>query len=105
MKKEPNKLWTSISTALMVVGALIVVFAILEGRSSVLYTFYPPLKATPMFYIGLTLVVVGSWVPLFVWLRMYVDWRKEHPQQKVPLAVLGNLVNFIIWFMCTLAVA
>lgn len=105
MKKEPSKLWTSISTALMITGALIVVFAILEGRSSVLYTFYPPLKATPLFYIGLTLVVVGSWVPLFVWLRMYIDWRKEHPQQKVPLAVLGNLVNFIIWFMCTLAVA
>ena len=27
-----------------------------------LYTFYPPLTASPFFYIGLVLVVAGSWI-------------------------------------------
>ncbi len=36
---------------------------------------------------------------------MYVKWRKENPEQKMPLAVLGTFVNFTIWFVCTLAVA
>jgi cytochrome c oxidase subunit 1 len=36
---------------------------------------------------------------------MYREWRKENPETKTPLAVLGTLVNFIIWFVCTLAVA
>jgi cytochrome c oxidase subunit 1 len=34
-----------------------------------------------------------------------VQWKKVNPTTKTPLAVLGNLVNFTIWFVCTLAVA
>jgi cytochrome c oxidase subunit 1 len=36
---------------------------------------------------------------------MYNTWKKENPETKTPLAVLGTLINFIIWFVCTLAVA
>ena len=32
-------------------------------------------------------------------------WKKENPETKTPLAVVGTLVNFTIWFVCTLAVA
>jgi cytochrome c oxidase subunit I len=105
MKRSPNGTWITLSTLLMVVGTLLAAFAMLEGSSSVLYTFYPPMKAAPLFYIGATLLVVGSWIPFFVWLRMYSDWKKENPGVKLPLAVLGNLANFIIWFICTLPLA
>jgi cytochrome c oxidase subunit 1 len=105
MKKSPNGTWVTVSTLLMVVGTLLAAFAMLEGSSSVLYTFYPPMKAAPLFYIGATLLVVGSWIPFFVWLKMYSDWKKENPGVKLPLAVLGNLANFIIWFICTLPLA
>ena len=37
---------------------------ILSGNASVLYTFYAPLKASPWFYIGATLLVVGTWIVL-----------------------------------------
>ena len=37
------------------------VAAIVAFKATVLYTFYPPLQAHPAFYIGLTMVVVGSW--------------------------------------------
>ena len=89
----------------MTVGTLMAAWAMLAGKASVLYTFYPPLKAHPLFYLGAALFIVGSWIPLFSWANMYMRWKKENPETKTPLAVLGTLVNFTVWFVCTLAVA
>jgi len=105
LKREPNKKLAWLSMILMVAGTLMASYTILAGKASVLYTFYPPLKAAPGFYIGLALLIVGSWIPLFNWSAMYMRWRKENPDAKTPLAVLATLVNFILWFTCTLAVA
>ncbi|PWT73081.1 MAG: cytochrome C oxidase subunit I [Bacteroidetes bacterium] len=105
LKKEPNKAVAWLSLWLMVVGTLLAAWSMLSGNASVLYTFYPPLKAHPFFYLGAALLLVGSWVPLFNWAYLYTQWRKSNPETKMPLAVLGTLVNFTIWFVCTLAVA
>jgi len=105
LKKEPNKIASRISLWLMVIGTLLAAWAMLSGNASVLYTFYPPLKAHPFFYLGCALLIVGTWIPLFDWARLYVQWRKVNKESKMPLAVLGTLVNFTIWFVCTLAVA
>ena len=104
-KKEPNKRLMWLGFWLKVTGTAMAAWAMLAGKASVLYTFYPPLKAHPLFYLGAALLIVGSWVPLFDWARMYTSWKKENPTTKTPLAVLGTLINFIIWFVCTLAVA
>lgn len=104
-KKEPNKKVAWLSFWSMTIGTLLAAWAMLAGKASVLYTFYPPLKAHPLFYVGAALLIVGSWIPLFNWAKMYVRWKKENSTVKTPLAVLGTLVNFIIWFVCTLAVA
>jgi cytochrome c oxidase subunit 1 len=105
LKKEPNRKVSWLSFWLMVIGTGLASWAMLAGKASVLYTFYPPLKGHPLFYLGAALLIVGSWLPLFDWARMYVQWKKSNEQVKTPLAVLGTLVNFIIWFVCTLAVA
>src|SRR5215212_6630117 len=105
LKKEINKTIGWLSFWLMVIGTALAAWAMLSGKASVLYTFYPPLKGHPFFYLGAALLIVGSWVPLFDWARMYVQWKKQNPVTKTPLAVLGTLVNFTIWFVCTLAVA
>ena len=47
---------------LAVIGTAGAAFIILSGKATVLYTFYPPLEAHPVFYIGATLLVVGSWI-------------------------------------------
>jgi len=104
-KKEPNKKAGWLSFALMVTGTLLAAWAMISGKASVLYTFYPPLKAHPLFYLGAALLIIGSWIPFFNWAGMYIKWKKENPNVKTPLAVLGTLINFIIWFVCTLAVA
>jgi cytochrome c oxidase subunit I len=104
-KKEINKRLGWLSFWLMTTGTVMASWAILAGKASVLYTFYPPLKGHPLFYLGTALLIIGSWLPLYDWARMYVRWKKENPQTKTPLAVLGTLINFTIWFVCTLAVA
>ncbi len=104
-KTEPNKKVAWLSFWLMTVGTLLAAWAMLSGKASVLYTFYPPLKAHPLFYLGAALLLVGSWIPLFNWAGMYLQWKKENSEVKTPLAVLITLVNFVIWFVCTLAVA
>ena len=94
-----------LSFALMILGTLLAAAAILAGTSSVLYTFYPPLRAHPAFYLGLTLVVVGSWIAFFNWLPVYFAWKREHQNEKVPLAVVGIFAAFIVWLIATLPVA
>ncbi len=105
LKKEPHRWVSWLSFWLMTIGTVMAAWAMLAGKASVLYTFYPPLKAHPLFYLGAALLIVGSWIPLFSWASMYMHWKKEHPETKTPLAVVGTLVNFTIWFVCTLAVA
>lgn len=104
-KREPDKRVAWFSFSLMLAGTVMAAWAMLAGKASVLYTFYPPLKAHPLFYLGAALLIVGSWIPLFNWAKMYMQWKKQNPVTKTPLAVLGTLINFIIWFVCTLAVA
>ncbi|HXL34879.1 MAG TPA: cbb3-type cytochrome c oxidase subunit I [Gemmatimonadales bacterium] len=86
-------------------GTLATVAAILSGKATVLYTFYPPLKAHPAFYIGATLLVVGSWIWGFVMIRSYVVWKRGAPGQPAPLALHGMLATVIVWLIATVGVA
>lgn len=86
---------------LMTIGTLLAAAAILSGKATVLYTFYPPLRAHPTFYFGVVLLVVGSWIAFFNWLPPYFLWKREHPGEKVPLAVVGIFVTFIVWLIAT----
>jgi len=94
-----------LSFTLMMVGTLLGSAAILSGQANVLYTFYPPLRAHPTFYIGLTLVVVGSWIAFFNWLPPYAAWKREHRGEKTPLAIVGIFAAFIVWLIATTPVA
>ena len=91
--------WLGLAGALM---ALATVFAF---KSSVLYTFYPPLQAHPLFYIGLTLLVVGSWG----WAAsMIAAWRRARandPGRPVSLAMHATAANAMLWLLATIGVA
>jgi cytochrome c oxidase subunit 1 len=87
------------------VGTLATVAVILAGKATVLYTFYPPLKAHPLFYIGLTLVVVGSWGWSLVMLRALGIWRRANPQRRIPLSMYGYAATIIVWLLATVGVA
>jgi len=98
-------LGAGLSLTLMLLGAVMAAAMIFTGKATVLYTFYPPLKAHPVFYLGLAIFIVGSWIALYTWVPVYLPWRRNNPGKKTPLAVVGMFATFIVWQICTLPVA
>ena len=70
-----------------------------------LYTFYPPLKASWAFYLGLTLVVVGSWIEGVGFYLTLGAWRKDNRGVRSPFIALGGIINAAMWQIATLGVA
>jgi cytochrome c oxidase subunit 1 len=88
-----------------IAGVILVVIPIGLGQASVLFTFYPPLTASPWFYIGLVLVVVASWIWCALMLVAMGAWKKANPGKPVPLAMYGTVANAVMWLWTTLGVA
>jgi cytochrome c oxidase subunit 1 len=86
-------------------GSVLAAVTILRGQSTVLYTFYPPLQAHPLFYIGATLLVVGSWIWGAVIIASYRSWRRAHPGVPAPLSIHGMLATIIVWYLATSGLA
>jgi cytochrome c oxidase subunit 1 len=103
--KVPNLAMVRLSGILMTVGTVMAAIPMLLGEASVLYTFYPPLKAHWSFYLGATLLVVGSWVAFACWIPVYLGWRRENAGRPTPLAVVGIFATFIVWMFATIPLA
>jgi cytochrome c oxidase subunit 1 len=90
--------------SVMLVGSVWAALEILSGNATVLYTFYAPLKADPGFYLGATLLIVGTWlVALDIFLN--VGWfLKNNPGEKIPLPAYIPTVTFVMWIIATLGV-
>ncbi|MCK5924007.1 MAG: cbb3-type cytochrome c oxidase subunit I, partial [Methylococcales bacterium] len=73
--------------------------------ATVLFTFYPPMQASPFFYIGLTLVIVGSWVHGLGYYLTYWQWRRENPGVLTPFIALASLITMVMWQITTLGIA
>lgn len=67
------------------------------GRASVLYTFYPPMVGSPFYYLGVVLVVVGSWIWVALMSINLRAWKKDNPGASVPLAMFGNVAGAYLW--------
>lgn len=89
----------------MTIGTVMAATMILLNEATVLYTFYAPLQAHAIYYIGLTLVVVGSWFDGAVIIMKYAEWRRANPGQPSPLITFMALVNIIMWTVATIGVA
>ncbi|MDP2179671.1 b(o/a)3-type cytochrome-c oxidase subunit 1 [Methylicorpusculum sp.] len=95
--------WTGFSIALG--GTVLAAIPLLIGKASVLYTFYPPLLAHVSFYIGATLLVVGSWFWCAIMVVMFYQWKKANPSQPVPLAMFATTANALLWLWTSAGVA
>ena len=88
-----------------IIGTLMAALSVITGNASVLYTFYPPMTATPWFYIGLVLVVVASWIWCLLMIVAMRDWKKANPGEAVPLAMFATVANAVMWLWTTVGVA
>lgn len=104
LKKEPPKWSYLISLAAMVLGTMIDLVVMVSGKASALYTFYAPLRASPLFYMGTALLIIGSWVAFAGWIQVWYHWKSENRNAKMPIAVLGTFVNFTMWFLSSISV-
>jgi cytochrome c oxidase subunit I len=89
--------WAWVGFYLALIGTLMAVVAVLSGRSSILYTFYPPLVGSPFYYLGVALVIVGSyfWVALMV--VNFRAWKRDNPGKPVPLAMFAITACAMLW--------
>ncbi|MCV5941504.1 cbb3-type cytochrome c oxidase subunit I, partial [Escherichia coli] len=78
--------WAWAGFWLVVLGTALAGTTTALGKSSVLYTFYPPMVGSPFYYFGVVLVVVGSWVWVALMSINLRAWKQRHPGQSVPLA-------------------
>lgn len=86
-----------VAFALMLIGAVMANIVILDGSSTVMFTSYPPLKANPLFYLGLILFAVGALLVCFVFLGTLVIAKHEKTYEgSLPLVVFGALIAAII---------
>ena len=93
----PGKVWAWAAFWLAVLGVVLTVIPILTGQASVLFTFYPPLTASAWFYIGLVLVVVGSWIWCVLMIVAMTAWKRDNPGRPVPLAMFATVSNAVMW--------
>lgn len=91
----PRLGWTAFW--LMLVGAAITSWAILQGSSSVMMTSYVPMPAAPSFYFGLILFAVGALIGTFIFFGTLAIARDEKTYEgSVPLVTFGALTAAII---------
>ncbi|SEB20808.1 cytochrome c oxidase subunit 1 [Thalassobacillus cyri] len=90
---------------MMAVGTVMAVIVILTNDASVLYTFYAPMQASPWFYIGAALLIVGSWFSAFGIFAAYINWRRTRKKHSSPLFAYMAVATMILWLHASLAVA
>lgn len=89
--------WAWAGFWLVVLGTAVASVTMAVGKASVLYTFYPPMVGSPFYYLGVVLVVVGSWIWVALMSINLRAWKREHPGASVPLAMFGNVAGAYLW--------
>lgn len=86
-----------VAFVICLVGTVMAVAAIVSGKASVLYTFYPPLLASAWYYGGAFLLIGGSmiWVALMV-INM-VQWKRDNPGRPIPLPMFAIAATAMLW--------
>src|SRR5260221_4308441 len=97
LKRLVGLRWAWLGFALVALGNVTAIVPVALGRASVLYTFYPPLIGNPFYYIGVVLVVVGSWiwVPLMS-VNMY-RWKRDNSGAPVPFPMFATVAGSYLW--------
>ena len=96
---SPNLLLWRAGFALMAIGTVLLLYAMFDNSSSVLWTFYPPLKGSPYFYVGMTLVAIGSLFPLPILLDLRSRWKTLRPGAVTPLITYMSTTTMLMWFL------
>lgn len=98
------RLFSWIGLWVTLLGTVMATVMIVAGEASVLYTFYAPLKANGFYYVGLALVIVGTWISSFALVGHYMVWRRNNKGQLSPLFAFMTVTTIILWIIACLGV-
>jgi cytochrome c oxidase subunit 1 len=88
---------TWLAYGLMLAGALMVEWMMWSGEADVLFTSYVPLRANPLFYLGVILFAVGALVTVALFfVNLTVGKRERRYDGSLPLVVYGAVTAAII---------
>src|SRR5271155_4757542 len=89
--------WAWAGLALVAVGTVMAIVPVALGQATVLYTFYPPLVGNPFYYIGVVLVVVGSWIWVALMSVNLYRWKRDNPGSPVPFPMFATVAGAYLW--------
>lgn len=98
------RLYSWIGLWVTLLGTVMATVLILIGEASVLYTFYAPMQANGFYYVGLALVIVGTWISSFALVGHYLVWRRRNKGQLSPLFAFMTITTIIMWIIACLGV-
>lgn len=94
-----------IGFGMKIFGFILAVIPILMNDASVMYTFYPPMAASPPFYIGLVFIVLGVWMCAFGAFINVAHWRKANRGKHIPILAFFGTGVFVLLFFGSVPVA
>ena len=105
LKLRPNMTLGWVSWWVALGGLVVAAIPLLLDQATVLYTFYPPLKASWAFYLGAGVFVLSSWFTVYLVWDLWRRWKKQNPAQPTPLVTFMSLITWVLWFLASLGLA
>lgn len=90
--------------ALMTAGLLLAAVPLLTNRSTLLYTFYPPMQGDALFYIGAAIMVGSSLLVVGQVVQMWLRWKRENPGRVTPLVAFMSVAVWMMWAVASLGI-
>lgn len=82
---------------LMIIGAVLVEWAVWSGKADVTFTSYVPLQAHPLYYLGIILFAVGALIVCGLFLASLIQAKRKRTYEgSMPLVTFGALTATII---------
>ncbi len=82
---------------LMLLGMVMVDWMVFAGKADVLFTSYVPLRADPLYYLGIILFAVGALIVVGLFFASLVVAKREKTYEgSIPLVTFGGLTAAII---------
>ena len=89
----------------MAAGTVLGAIILLANQATVLFTFYTPMEANPLFYLAAVFLVVSTWLTLANIVWTYRQWRAENPDERIPLLAFTTLTTYIMWGLASIGIA
>ena len=91
----PKVAWAAF--VMMVVGTVMIEWMMITGKADVLFTSYVPLKADPLYYLGVIIFAVGALIVTILFFgTLFIAKREKTYTGSVPLVTFGAATAAII---------